>query len=258
MVKKYLAPSVKKAFDILKTVSQSREGMGLNEIARTLKMAKSTAHGITAMLEELGALTRDPSTKKYKLGLTLFELGRRAYSQIDLREIARPFMEELMEKSDASVFLGILNWEHTTILDIVESRHDFKITAPVGTRIPLLAGAVGKVFLALMEEEQALRLIRTKGLKRYTENTITDPKKHFQEIERVRQMGYAIDDEEYIPGVRAAASAIKGEGHIMSAIWAVGFKASLDENKMKTLGEMTKSAAESIRRRMKEKAVDGL
>ncbi|MFH1490524.1 MAG: IclR family transcriptional regulator [Pseudomonadota bacterium] len=247
MTQKYNAPSVRKAFDILKTLSLSKEGAGINELARDLRMAKSTVHGITSTLEELGAVRRNPETKRYSLGFTLYELGRLAYSPVALRDLARPVMEELMKKTDASVFLGILNWEHATILDIVESRHDLKITAPVGARIPLLAGAVGKVFLALMEEEQALRIIRTKGIARYTDNTITDPKKHFQEIKRVRQMGYAIDDEEYIPGVRAVAAPINGEGHFRSAIWAVGFKAILDDKKMETLSEMTKRAAESIR-----------
>ena len=117
MQKKYLAPSVKKAFDILETISLSREGIGLSKISKKLDMAKSTVHGITSILEELGVVTRDPITKKYGLGLTLFELGRRAYSQIDIREIARPFMEELMEKIQETVFLGILHGEHITILD---------------------------------------------------------------------------------------------------------------------------------------------
>jgi len=250
MAQKYNAPSVRKAFDILKTISLSKEGAGINELARELNMAKSTVHGITATLEEVGAVRRNPDTKRYSLGFTLHELGRLAYSPVALKDLARPVMEELMKKTDASVFLGILNWEHATILDIVESRHDLKITAPVGARIPLLAGAVGKVFLAAMEEEQALRIIRTKGITRYTSNTITDLDSHFQEVKRVGRLGYAVDDEEYIPGVRAVAAPIKGEGHLISAIWAVGFKAILDDKKMEALAEMTKSAADSIRKKI--------
>jgi DNA-binding IclR family transcriptional regulator len=107
-MKKYSAPSVKKAFEILGAVSSSKEGLGVSEIARGLNMAKSTVHGMTSALEELGAVMRDPHTKKYRLGFTLFELGRLAYSQIDLKTLARPIMEELMEKTQASVFLGIL------------------------------------------------------------------------------------------------------------------------------------------------------
>jgi DNA-binding IclR family transcriptional regulator len=251
-MKRYGAPSVRKAFEILGALSSSKVGLGVSEIARGLKMAKSTVHGMTSTLEELGAVMRDPNTKRYKLGFTLFELGRSAYSQIDLKTLARPIMEELMEGTQASVFLGILNWDHVTVLDIVESRQDLKITAPIGATIPLFAGAVGKVFLASMEEEQTKKIIRSKGLTRFTENTIVDPKLYYQELMRVRKMGYAVDDEEYILGVRAVASPILGLGQLMSAIWVVGFKASLDEKKMKDLVKLTKKAAEDISRRIQE------
>ena len=255
-MKRYGAPSVRKAFEILGALSSSKEGLGVSEIARGLNMAKSTVHGMTSALEELGAVMRDPHTKKYRLGFTLFELGRLAYSQIDLKTLARPIMEELMEKTQASIFLGILNWDHVTVLDIVESRQDLKITAPIGTTIPLFAGAVGKVFLASMEEEQTEKIIRSKGLARFTENTIVDPELYYQELRSVRKMGYAVDDEEYILGVRAVASPIMGLGQLMSAIWVVGFKASLDEKKMKTIIRETKKAAEAIRRGIQEQPLN--
>ena len=251
-MKRYGAPSIKKAFAILSAISSSKDGLGVSELARSLKMAKSTVHGMTSALEEVGAVMRDPQTKKFKLGFTLFEVGRSAYSQIDLKTSARPVMEELMENTQASVFLGILNWDHVTVLDIVESRQDFKITAPVGTTIPLLAGAVGKAFLSSMDEEQAVKIIKSKGLPRFTVNTIIDPDSYFRELSKVRQKGYAVDDEEYILGVRAVASPLIGLGQLKSAIWVVGFKASLDEKKMKTITRATQKAAQTISRRIQD------
>jgi IclR family KDG regulon transcriptional repressor len=252
MMKRYGAPSIKKAFAILSAISSSKDGLGVSELARSLKMAKSTVHGMTSALEEVGAVMRDPQTKKFKLGFTLFEVGRSAYSQIDLKTSARPVMEELMENTQTSVFLGILNWDHVTVLDIVESRQDFKITAPVGTTIPLLAGAVGKAFLSSMDEEQAVKIIKSKGLPRFTVNTIIDPDSYFRELSKVRQKGYAVDDEEYILGVRAVASPLIGLGQLKSAIWVVGFKASLDEKKMKTITRATQKAAQTISRRIQD------
>jgi len=78
MSKGYFAPSVKRAFEILKLVSASRDGVGISEIARDLGMAKSTVHGMTSALEEIGMVLRDPVTKRYTLGFTLFELGKKA------------------------------------------------------------------------------------------------------------------------------------------------------------------------------------
>ena len=193
-MKRYGAPSVKKAFAILSAISSSKEGLGVSELARGLDMAKSTVHGMTSALEEVGAVMRDPRTKRYKLGFTLLEIGRSAYSQIDLETSAKPIMEDLMEKTQTSVFLGILNWDHVTVLDIVESRQDLKITAPVGTTMPLFAGAVGKVFLASMDAEQAAKIVKSKGLPQFTDNSIVDSELYYQELNQVRQKGYAVDD----------------------------------------------------------------
>ena len=254
-MKKYGAPSVKKAFAILSAISSSKEGMGVSALAKKLKMAKSTVHGMTSALEELGAVMREPLTKKYKLGFTLLEIGRSAYSQIDLKTSVRPVTEELMAKTQTSVFLGIRNWNQVTIIDVVESRQELNITAPVGSTIPLFAGAVGKVFMATMSKDQAAKIVHAKGLPRFTENSIVDPKLYFQELKRVREKGYAIDDEEYIMGVRAVASPLMGLGQLRSAIWAVGFKAGLDEKKMKTLAEETQNAAKTISRRIQTQLV---
>ena len=251
-MKKYGAPSVKKAFAILSAISSSKDGMGVSDLAKKLQMAKSTVHGMTSALEELGAVMRDPLTKKYKLGFTLLEIGRSAYYQIDLQTSARPITEELMARTQTSVFLGILNWDQVTILDIVESRQGLNITAPVGSTIPLFAGAVGKVFLASMPEEQAAKIVNSKGLPRFTANSIVDMDVYFSELSQVREKGYAVDDEEYILGVRAVASPLMGLGQLRSAIWAVGFKASLDEKKMQTLTAETRKAAKAISRRIQE------
>ena len=145
MATKYQAPSVKKAFQILKLISGANRGLGITDLANSLEMSKGTVHGIISALEDSGAIMRDPVTKKYTLGVTLFELGKLAYSQIDLKDLARPVMEDLMEKTEESVYVGVMNGDHITILDIVESSHDLKITSPKGTAIPLLAGAVGRL-----------------------------------------------------------------------------------------------------------------
>ena len=251
-MKKYGAPSVKKAFAILSAISSSKEGLGVSEIARGLDIAKSTVHGMASALEEVGAVIRDPATKKYRLGFMLFQIGRLAYSQIDLKTSARPIMEDLMAKTETSVFLGTLNWDHVTVVDIVESRQDLKITAPIGTTMPLFAGAVGKVFLASMETEQSSKIIEAKGLPRYTENSIVDKEMYYRELQRVKEQGYAIDNEEYILGVRAVAAPIMGLGQLRSAIWMVGFKASLDEAKLKPHIQHTQKAAADITKRIQD------
>jgi DNA-binding IclR family transcriptional regulator len=242
----YSAPSVKKAFKIVQTIADSSAGIGVSALAKQLRMGKSTVHGITSALEELGVLVRDPLQKKYTVGYTLLELSRKAYRKVELREMARVPMEILMEKVGETVFLGIMNGDHITILDVVESHNEMKITSPPGTRLPLLAGATGKVFLAQLEERKAKEIVQKMGLKRYTSKSVVDPKKFLKDVEEAKRMGYAIDNEEYLIGVRAIAVPIQTASLPPAAIWVVGFTSSLNDQKMEKIILEIQNTAQGI------------
>lgn len=251
MTTAYQAPTVKKAFSILRSVARSDMGIGISQLAQSLDISKSTVHGVIGALEAVGAVNRDPVTKRYTLGLTLFELGRSAYARIDLKDVARPVLESLMKKTDESVFLGIRNGDHVTILDMVEPAHVFKITASVGMTIPLLAGATGKVLLAVMGIEKAGEFIKLNELPKFTGHTINDPARYLEAVEAVIEKGFGVDDEEYLTGIRATAAAIKNHGHGSSAaIWVVGFKSGIDRTKFNKMAVETRRAAEMISRRL--------
>lgn len=231
----YSAPSVQKAFKILQAISETSNGLGISDLSKKLKIGKSTVHGITMALEEMGVLVRDPFYKRYTLGYGLLELCRTAYGKIELKEKARKPMEKLMEKVGETVFLGVLNGDHVTILDMVESRNEMKITSPPGTRLPLLAGATGRVLLSQTEKGKAEEMIKKKGLVRYTLKTVVDPKQFLKEVEKVKKQGYAVDDEEYIPGVRAIAAPLLFASSPPAALWVVGFTSTMDDQKVKTV-----------------------
>jgi DNA-binding IclR family transcriptional regulator len=241
----YSAPSVKKAFIILDALSNSPRGLGVTDLSKQLKIGKSTVLGITTALEELGLLVRDPVQKKYSVGYTLLELGRRAHAKMELKEIARRPMENLMAKVGETIFLGVLNRDHVTIVDVVESPNEMKITSPPGTRLPLLVGATGRVLLAQLDREKAQRIVQKIGLKRYTSKSIVDPKQFLKEVRKAREKGYAIDQEEYILGVRAVAAPIQAAPLPPAAIWVVGFTSTLDDKKLGiVIGEIQKTVQE--------------
>jgi DNA-binding IclR family transcriptional regulator len=246
MTKRYQAPIVKKAFDILTAVSRSGNGLRISDIASALDISKSTVHGIAAALEEQGAVIRDPSSKRYTIGLTLMELGKAAYERVDIIRTARPIMEQLMTQCNESVFLGIRNQDHVTVIDIVESTKDFKISSPIGTALPLLAGAVGKAFLSRMPEADAAAYLKANPIRRFTARTITDPAAYLAELDTVRSKGYALDDEEYLVGVRAVAVCLSPFSGRLPALWVVGFKAGMSDDKIPRIIEQTLEAARRI------------
>lgn len=244
----YSAPSVKKAFKILQAIADSPAALGVSELSKKLNVGKSTVHGIVTSLEEMGVLAREPVQKKFNLGYTLLELSRKVYARMELRDVARIPIEKLMEKLGETVFLGIMNGDHVTILDVVESHNEMKITSPPGTRLALLAGATGKIFLSQLEEKKAKEIVEKMGLVKYTSKSITDPRKFFKEAREAKKRGYAIDDEEYLLGVRAIAAAIQVPSLPPSAIWVVGFASSLNDQKMeKVISEIRKTSQDIIR-----------
>jgi DNA-binding IclR family transcriptional regulator len=246
MAQHYQAPTVKKAFQILEQVCRSEAGINISDLSRNLAISKSTVHGITAALVDSGALVRDPATKRYRPGPALLRLGRAATGRFDVTATARPHMVKLRDRVEESVFLGVVNGADVTILDIVESTRDLKITAPVGTRIPLLAGATGKVLLASMDDEHARELLCRRGLHRYTDNSIVDEQRYLDVLATVRINGFATDDEEYLSGVRAVATRVQIPDGPSSAIWVVGFTSSIDGAKMGLIAREITSAARSI------------
>ena len=241
----YSAPSVKKAFRILDILSNSPTSLGVTDLSKQLKIGKSTVLGITTALEELGLLVRDPVQKKYRVGYTLLELGRKAHTKMELKEIARRSMEHLMAKVGETCFLGVLNGDHVTIVDVVESPNEMKITSPPGTRLPLLVGATGRVLLAQLDPEKAQQMVQKIGLKRYTSKSMVDPKQFLKEVWKVKEKGYAIDQEEYILGVRAVAAPIQTATLPPAAIWVVGFTSTLNDKKLGiAIGEIQKTVQE--------------
>ncbi len=133
------------------------------------------------------------------------------------------------------------------IMMTAESEEPLKISANPGTTIPLLAGAVGKVFMALKDSDQLKKYLHEYGLPEYTPNSITDEEAYHAEIEQVRKQGYAVDDEEYITGIRAVTVALQNQRGPSMAVWVVGMTGTMESKKITRVIDVTTCAAESLR-----------
>lgn len=244
----YSAPILYKAFAIIEEISNAQSQLGISDIARKLNISKSTVYGVIQTLINLEVIRQDTVTKKFRLGPTLIHLGNRALAGVDLRLTARPFMEELCEKFRETIFLGTCDEQRITIIEKVDSPDDLKITAPVGTNIPLFSGATGKVFLAGFEDLVLDKILKAKPIPKYTPNSVTEPTEYLKEIEKVRKMGYATDFEEYIQGVNAVCVPIPDmPGQNLAALWMVGFTQTFNDEKMSQAITALKSAVDVIK-----------
>ncbi len=243
----YHPPAVQRALQLLLLVAEASGGLGITELANRLNLGKSTVHGLANALLEAGALYQSPRGKKYFLGTTILDLAFRNWNYIQIGEQVQPFLDDLRDRIGETVFLGVLSQTVAIIMTKAESHNPLKISSPVGTSIPLLAGAVGKVFLAQKKDEDALCIIREQGLPRFTPQSIVDEGRYLQELALVRRQKYALDNEEYLPGIKAIATALENHCGLPLAIWVVGFAGSMENSKMQDMIRDTLLTAEELR-----------
>jgi DNA-binding IclR family transcriptional regulator len=246
----YNAPILKKAIDILRLLIKEYQPLGVAEIARRVSVSKSTAYGILQSFQEEGLVTKDATTKKYTIGKEMMRLSKLVFKGQDLISIARPFLERLVQLVDETVFLGVREYDAVKVIDVIEAKKDLKISSPVGTKLPITAGAIGKIFLSTMSNEEILSYFGEKGLPQYTESTITDMDDFLEEIEETRRLGYSVDMEEYLKGIRAIATLIRQDGKPVGAIWFVGFSNSMLDERLNHIIRSLSHTADQISARM--------
>jgi DNA-binding IclR family transcriptional regulator len=240
------APAVERAAGILLALGDGQSGATLTELARHLRIHKSTAHGILGTLARYRFVRRDPVTRRYRLGPGLAALGQTALGP-DLGALARPHLVRLQQASGETVTLHVRDGTGSVILSSEESPHELKVIAPPGHRLPPFAGAVAKVLLAFGPQ---LPPRLPAQLPAFTPRTITNPARYLDELQRVRRTGAAYDDEEYLPGVRAVSAPVPlgrgAAGEALAALSIVGVAARISPADLRRLAGPLQSAARAL------------
>ena len=246
----YSAPIIKKAIDVIILIGKEKRPLGVSEISKTLSYSKSTTYGILKALNEVGFLHKDSESKRYTIGRKLLRLSKIIYKNQDILYIINPFLESLVELVNESVFFGIREHDTVKVLSVIEAKKSIKISSPIGTKIPVIAGAAGKVFLSALRDDEISTFLKRKGLPKYTESSIIDIDKFIKEIEKTRELGCGVDLEEYLKGVRAVASLIYQDNHPLGAIWIVGFSNSMTDEKLPYIINHLKNTVRKINKRI--------
>jgi DNA-binding IclR family transcriptional regulator len=233
-------PAIDRAIRVLYLFKNGdKKEYGVSEISRLLRLNKSTVHNILNTLTQHKFLEQNDTTRGYRLGPALAELGSMVRNQLDVREVARPYLRRLMERTNATCLLGTFDGQAITIVDKEEPMADVRVAASIGMKIPFCAGAFGQAFLAYLPSETVDHLLVNPGLKAFTPTSITDPDQYRLALASVRARGYALDDnEEYLRGVEAIAVPIlvsgreSGYKEVAAVMTLVGFSSHLSAEKM--------------------------
>lgn len=212
--------SLAKIAQLLDTFTFERQEWALSELAAACNLHPSTARRLLLSCQSVGFIGQDPITRRYRLGMKLFELGSRVGEQFSLRTVARPYLKRVNAATQESVYLGLLDRGEVLYIDRVESPHPVRLTTHPGQRRPLHSTGSGKLLLAYLSDD-ALENFLSGPLERFTDRTICDPDLLRQELARIRERGYSTTLDEHLEGTFSLAAPIYGQGGVVVAALGV-------------------------------------
>jgi DNA-binding IclR family transcriptional regulator len=239
-----------KMMNVLHTFSRVDRHLPLAAIAASAGLPRATAHRILSALREIGFIDQDVRRGTYSLGLGLFELGSLALANMDLVREAKPFVDELAHGSAAAAHLGVFIG-----IEVVVVEREVRPDRPIRSARPLEAApayctGLGKAVLAFQPRDVVDRIVAG-GLKRYTRNTLTSPTALRNDLTRVRQRGYSIDNGEHQLWVRCVAAPIRDAyGRVFAAVSVTGPAEQVSEERTPVLAELVMQTAASITRHL--------
>jgi DNA-binding IclR family transcriptional regulator len=240
-------PAIDRALNVLECLSQSRKGYSVSELSRRLGLPKSSVHLILRTLERRGYLQKQSAGGRYKFGMKLIALSRAALDGVELRDEARPALAALAQRTGLTVHMGVLERSEIVIIERLESPSPIRVVSWIGRRMDLNSTAVGKALIAHLPEAEFEAQVRPSQLGRHNDRTIGSMTALRKELERVRQLGYAVCDEEDEIGVRCVgAPIVNRHGHSIAAVSVAGTTLQIPTERLGELGQAVREAAAEI------------
>jgi len=223
---KTLAPHyielVGKVVALLEILRDEPAGLSLRAISERSGMVKSSVHRVLRSLVTHGYVEQESNGGKYALGVQCLTLARGFARGMDLLRVARPYLRELLEAFDETTYLAVRRGDRCLFVDVQETHRDLRLVGPPGAEVHYHATAAGKAIAAFMQPEQRSAILDRLGPLRVTNRTLTDRAQVEQEWARVRQSGFASNDEETIVGAVFLAAPVFDSRDQVCASIAIG------------------------------------
>nr|WP_106780491.1 IclR family transcriptional regulator [Lysinibacillus timonensis] len=196
-----LIQSVSRALEILQLFDENHRSFSIKEISTKLDLNKSTVHSILKTLKHYGYIIQDSETAEYSLGWSLYERGNLLMSQIDIKPKARKHLMKLNQQTNETVHLVIRVDSEPLYIDKINGNNTIVINSSIGRKVNLHSSAVGKILMAYLEQSEIDSIMKNYDFKPTTGNTILNYNDYLTELENVRSLGYAVDNEENEAGI---------------------------------------------------------
>lgn len=210
--------SLSRGLEILEVINRNGE-MGISEVSEALKMDRSTVYRLISTLKAREYLKQNKANSKYYCSLKTFEMGCRVVTKLGMGRQVRYIMEALAVSVGESVNLGVLDGDDVIHIEKIESHETIKVDVGVGERMPSYSTSLGKAILAFLPQEQLSVLLKKMKFTKIAPNTIMDPRLLLEKLAEVRKKGFAVDDEEFAPGLKCFAAPVRDwSGNVIAAV----------------------------------------
>ena len=244
----YRVQALERALDILDCFNFQNRELSLSDVVDRTGLNKTTVKRLIANLATRGYLQQDPQTRKYQLGMRLFELGGVVFSSFSLPRAAAYPMTELQNKTGATVLLGVKMEDQLVYVDKREGDGMIRISSDIGWRRPLHYGMLGMVLMASLETKEILQILKRYPLEAHTPFSITDVDAFSLRLEEIRMQGYAVEKEEAVEGLTGVAAPIKNYSRQVVAALGIALptgRRNQNEN-LSGIVKLVKHACDSI------------
>jgi IclR family acetate operon transcriptional repressor len=233
---------------LLNRIAESPDdGASLTDLAQQVGLPASTAHRLLLTLEQERYVRFGQSRRLWTIGVQAFVTGCAFVKTRNLAAMARTHLRQLMENSGETVNLAVEDKGEAVYLAQVECRQMMRVLARPGTRVPMHCSAVGKAIFSATSDKAIGQILHQHGMPRLTAKTINTPAALRNELVKVKNQGYAVDDEEHAVGLRCIAAPVFDEtGDVIGAVSVSGPMARIDEDRISELGRMVVDAAIAI------------
>lgn len=242
----YNVPALEKAIAILELLAASEHALTTTEIFTPLGIPKATVFMLLNVLERHG-MVRKQDNNRYTIGVKLYNLGITYISQLDIVELSHPHLEALMRETRFTSHLGVIHDRRVLFIDKVEPNSFIRFSTFPGMRSDIHMSSLGKAIAAYLPEHELDAIVAEVGLGAYTPNTITTATGFANELAKVRQQGFAVEDEEGELGVRCVGSAIfNNTGKVVAAVSVTALCSQIEPAAFAAIGQTVNNTAARI------------
>ena len=247
-----IVQSVWRALDLLEVFPKYGPEIGLTKIAGLINLNKATAYRLLSTLEERGYVERALDSRRYRLGVRALELGLYIQSQLEVRRLALPSMQEMVNQTGEAAFLCIREGDEALCVERVEAEHQVNIfSLRVGGRQPLHCGAAPRALLCGMEDNQIAAYAARTGLPGSTPDTITSLDCLFQDVKMTRERGFVISMNDVVTGIAAVGAPIYDHsGNAAASISLSGLSIRYETDRLSDLAKIVVATAKRISRQL--------